>query len=58
MLSKDRESQEDEFCHFCEVLSLHLPDRCLKAIKKVIKEKISIGNWTSQEGAMIAALRE
>lgn len=23
VLSKDRESQEDEFHHFCEVLSLH-----------------------------------
>ena len=58
MLSKERESQEDEFCHFCDVLSLYLPDRCLKAIKEVIKEKIPLGNWTSQEGAMIAALRK
>ena len=23
VISKDGESQEDEFCHFCEVLSLH-----------------------------------
>lgn len=58
MFSKDRESQEDEFHHFGEVLSLHLLDQCLKTIKVVIKENTPISNWTLQEGAMIAALRE
>lgn len=35
-----------------------LLDQCLKAIKEVIKEDISISNWTLQEGTRIAKVRD